>query len=350
MFKHFYHFILYSFAFVILTSAILITVTRLALPGIGGYRQQTQDWISQYMDYPVEISSIDADWNSWTPNLRLHDVNIIDPVSNEKILNFNSVLISIDIFRSLQRNEVIPESITVSDLSLTLIRRQDGSITVSKYLPDDFSDKQLNDNALAKWFLVQKNILVKKAQITLFNLNQDEEPLLLSDATLRIRNNDYRTQIEGSAILPESYGHILNFALDASGDVLTPDWSGEIYLEGKNINISPLLTVIEDIDIEKHEGSGDIKLWSTWNQAKLRKLEGQVDLNEITLATPDSKAHINKLSGNFSATRRTDKGFELLLDIEELITPNDIWPESIFCISKIYNDKHDEYHYVASAS
>ena len=350
MFKHFYHFFLYSFAFVILTIAILITVIRLALPGIGGYRQQTQDWISQYMNYPVEISSIDADWNSWTPNLRLHNVSIIDPVSKEKILNFNSVLISIDLLRSFHRNEIIPESITVSDLSLTLIRRQDGSITASRYLPDEFTDERINNDALARWFLAQKNILIRKAQITLLNLNQAEEPLLLSDATLRMRNNDYRTQIEGSAILPTSYGNVLNFAMDASGDVLTPDWSGEIYLEGKNISLSPLLAVIEDLDIEKHEGSGDIKLWSTWNQAKLRQLEGQVNLNEITLVTPDSKAHINKLTGNFSATRRTDKGFELLLDIKELITPNDIWPESIFSISKIYNDKHDEYHYVASAS
>ncbi len=101
MFKRIYHFFLYSFAFAILTFAILITVIRLALPGIGGYRQQTQDWISQYMNYPVEISSIDADWNNWTPNLRLHQVSILDPVSNEHILNFNSVLISIDIYKSL---------------------------------------------------------------------------------------------------------------------------------------------------------------------------------------------------------------------------------------------------------
>ena len=158
IFKHFYHFFLYSFAFVILTSAILITVIRLALPGIGGYRQQTQDWISQYMNYPVEISSIDASWNSWNPNLRLHDVNIIDPVSNEKILNFNSVLISIDIFRSLQRNEIIPESISVSDLSLTLIRRQDGSITALKYLPDDATMSNLLASNCLTSRIISRNI------------------------------------------------------------------------------------------------------------------------------------------------------------------------------------------------
>lgn len=351
MLKRVYHFSLYSFAFVILTFAILITVIRLALPGIGGYRQQTQDWISQYMNYPVEISSIDADWNSWTPNLRLHQVSILDPGSNEKILGFKSVLIGIDIYKSLVKNEITPITITVSDLSMTLIRRPDGSVTASKYLPDDFSEKQLDNDALAKWFLVQKNILVKKAQITLLDLKDvDTPPLLLSDATLRIRNNDYRTQIEGSAILPESYGHILNFALDASGNVLTPEWSGELYFAGKDINISPLFLKIEHLDIQNHEGTGDIKLWSTWNRAKLRTIEGQVKLKDLKLADEESEIYINQVDGNFSASRRTDKGIEVSLDLEKLVTPNGEWPETVFSLKKIYINEYDEYRYIASAS
>ncbi len=348
--KHFYHSVLYLFAFVVLIVATIITIIRLALPGIGEYRQQTQDWISQYMNYPVEISNIDADWNSWTPNLYLHQVSIMDPVSNERILNFNSVLISIDIFKSLVENEITPKAITISDLSLTLIRRQDGSVTVSKYLPDNFSDRQLNNDALARWFLAQKNILVKKAQITLFDPSDNNAPLLLSDATLRMRNNDYRTQIEGSAILPESYGHILNFALDAHGDFLTPDWSGEIYFEGNNINISPLLAEIEDIEIEDYEGTGDIKIWSTWNQAKLRRIEGKVELYELKLVDKQSDIYIKKIAGSFVATRRTDKGIELALDLEELITPNGEWPETTLSLKKIYVDEYGKYRYIASAS
>ena len=348
--KRVYHFVLYAFAFVIMTSAIFITVVRLALPEIGSYRQQTADWLSEYMNYPVTISNIDANWNSWTPNLHLHQVSILDPASNEHILNFDSVLISIDIFKSLIRSEITPESITVSDLSLTLIRRQDGSVTASKHLPDDFSDDQFNNDALTKWFLAQKNILVRRAQITLVDLNKNDNPFLLSDATLRMRNNDYRTQIEGTAILPAAYGHILNFALDASGDVLTPDWFGEIYIEGKNINISPLLAEIENFDIEKHEGAGDIKLWSTWNKAKLRQLEGQINLKELKLENNHSEAYINNLTGSFSATRRIDKGIEVTLDIEELVTPNGTWPESEFSLKKIYDDEHDKYRYITSAS
>ena len=348
--KRIYHFVLYAFSFVVLTSAIIITVVRLALPGIGSYRQQTADWLSEYMNYPVAISNIDANWNSWTPNLHLHQVSILDPASNEHIMNFDSVLISIDIFKSLIRSEITPESITVSDLSLTLIRRQDGSVTASKYLPDDFKDKHPSNDALTKWFLAQKNILVKRAQITLVDLNKNDDPFLLSDVTLRMRNNDYRTQIEGTAILPTAYGHILNFALDASGDVLTSDWFGEIYLEGKNINISPLLAKIEAIDVENHEGTADIKIWSTWNQSKLRQLEGQVTLNELILGDNQSKVHINKLIGSFAAIRRTDKGIELALDIEELVTANGIWPRSVISLKKIYNDEHDKYRYIASAS
>lgn len=348
--KHFYRFFLYSFAFVVLTSAILITVIRITLPGIGGYRQQTQDWISQYMSYPVEISIIDANWNSWSPNLQLHQVSILDPVSNEHILEFDSVQISIDIIKSLIDNQITPKTIAVSDLSLTLIRRLDGSITASKYSPDDFSEKGVNNDAIAKWFLVQKNILVRDAQITLLDLDDDAAPVLLSNATLRIRNNDYRTQIEGSAILPETHGDILTFALDAYGDVMTPDWSGEMYFGGKDINISPLFSKIEDLDIENHEGTGDVQIWSTWNRAKLRKLEGLIELHELKLADNQSEVYINQIAGNFSAIRRNDKGVEVILDLKKLVTPNGEWPETVLTLKKIYIDEHNKYRYFANAS
>ena len=345
-----YQFILYSFAFVVLTSAIIITVVRLVLPGIGSYRQQTQDWLSEYMNYPVAISNIDANWNSWNPNLQLHQISILDPVSNEQILDINSVLININLIKSLVRNEITPEAITVSDLDLTLIRRHDGSITVSKDLPADIKDKQMSNDILAKWFLAQKNILVKKAQIRLLGMTQNDDPLLLSNASLRIKNNDYRTQIEGTATLPESYGHMISFILDAHGNVLTPDWAGEIYLQGENINISPLLAEVETLDVEKYKGTGDIKLWSTWNKAKLRQVEGQVNLKEIKLENNHSEVYINNLTGNFSATRRIDKGVELTLDIEKLVTPNGIWSETAISFKKIYDNEHDKYRYIANAS
>jgi uncharacterized protein (TIGR02099 family) len=348
--KRLYQFILYSFAFAVLTSAIVITVVRLALPGIGSYRQQTQDWLSEYMNYPVAISNIDANWNSWNPNLQLHQVSILDPASNEQILDINSVLININFVKSLIRNEITPEAITISDLDLTLIRRDDGSITVSKELPTDIKDEQMSNDVLAKWFLAQKNILVKKAQIRLLGVTQNDDPLLLSNASLWIKNNDYRTQIKGTAILPESYGHMISFVLDAHGNVLTPDWAGELYLQGENINISPLLANIETLDVEKHEGTGDIKLWSTWSNAKLRQLEGQVNLKEIKLENNHSETYINNLTGNFSVTRRIDKGIELTLDIEKLVTPNGMWPETAISIKKIYDKEHYKYRYIANAS
>lgn len=353
--RHCYHFGLYVAAFVVLTSAIAITVIRLALPGIGEYRQQTQDWISQTMNYPVKISNIEASWESWTPVLRLNQVSILDPVSNEHILNFNSVFISINIFKSLMRNEITPGSITVSDLDLTLIRQQDGSLIVSRYLADASHLNESDNDSLAKWFLSQNNISVKKAHITLFDLNKiDEEPIHLSDATLHMRNNDFRTQIEGTVTLPEAYGHTLNFALDANGNMLSSDWSGEIYLEGENINISPLLETMEISEglsaIEQHDGTANIKLWSTWNQAKIRQLEGQLKLNDVTLVNNQTSLNINKLAASFLARRRTDKGVDLAVDLEELVTSNGNWPKSSLSLNKIFDDKNHDYRYTAKTS
>ncbi len=350
IFKHFYRFFLYSLAFVILISAILITVIRLTLPRADNYRQQAQDWISQYMNYPVEISKIGADWDSWILNLHLHNVNILYPVTNEQILNIKSILIGIDIFESLYKNEIVPKSIVISGVSLTLIRQQDGSIITSRYLHNELTNKQGGDNILAKWFLAQKNILIKETQLTLLDLNKSDEPLLLPDVTLRIANNSQRTQIEGLAILSTPNKNILNFSLDVSGDVLASNWSGKMYLQGKNINISPLMSIIKDIDIKEHEGTADIKLWGAWNQAKLHRLEGYINLKNLKLANDQSDIYINQLSGNFLAVRGAREELELVFNIEDMVTPNGVWSESVISLKKIYDDEHGKYRYIASAN
>ncbi len=345
-----YQFTLYAFAFVVMASAIIITVVRLALPGIDGYRQQTQDWLSEYMNYPVVISNIDADWDSWNPNIQLHQISIFDPVSNEQILDVDSVLISINLVKSLVRNEITPEAITVSDLELALTRRHDGSITVAKDSSADIKDAHMSNDVLAKWFLAQKNMLIKKAQIRLFGMVQNDNPLLLSNASLQIKNNDYRTQIEGTAILPEFYGHMINFALDVHGNVLTPEWAGKVYVQGRDINILPLFAEVETLDAEKYEGKGDIKLWGTWNKAILRQVKGQVNLKEVKFENNDAGVYINNLAGDFYAIRRVDTGIEFMLDIEKLVTPNGVWPETAVSFKKIYDHESDKYRYIANAS
>ena len=71
-----YHLLWYTVAIIIITGAILVTAIRLALPEIGGYKNEIQSWVSEYMDYPVVIDEISANWEGWVPNLHLDNIDL----------------------------------------------------------------------------------------------------------------------------------------------------------------------------------------------------------------------------------------------------------------------------------
>ena len=66
-----YHTSLYLIAAVILLAAIAVTVVRLTLPNISQYKGQVEAWAESYMEYPVAVDSISAEWQGWTPSLLL---------------------------------------------------------------------------------------------------------------------------------------------------------------------------------------------------------------------------------------------------------------------------------------
>lgn len=349
-FRYLYNFFLYLFCFIILLSTVIITLIRLALPQINQQQEQIQKWINHYTNIPMKVARVDASWDGWLPHLQLTQTSIFDAELNDKIVSFNSATIQIDILKSLYNNEIIPKSITLSGLDVTLLYKQDGSVSISEYSPGHLLDQQRGNKKLGLWLLAQNNLQVEQASITLSDTDHKETPLLLSDVTLNINNNGYRTRINGGANLPNSYGKKLDFTMDFKGDILNKNWGGTIYFESNNINISPLLEKIDGIDIDKYEGTISTKLWSSWNQAKLRKLEGQIELSKIKLQNNQSEFYIDSMSGNFLAIRTVDKGFDLSLNLKQLITKQATWPEFTMSLNKIYDNKSGQYKYLLSAS
>ncbi|MEE9552485.1 MAG: DUF3971 domain-containing protein, partial [Gammaproteobacteria bacterium] len=348
--KHLYHFFLYALAAVILTTAVCVTIIRLALPNIGEYRLDIQTWITEYMGQPVEIKHIEANWQGWVPHLYLKDILILDEESADSIANFESAHITIDLLASLKQKQFIPAHVSTSGLDLTLIRRKDGSINVAK-TEADMGEKQFASTVLAVWLLKQQRISLSNAQITLLDLTKDNSsPVLLSNVSLSLRSNAYRLQIEGNAQLPASLGEGINFALDAHGDILTPNWSGKLYLEGLSIYPPTWFEGEKVLNTRIDSAPGNVRLWSDWANAKVRNIEVQIDVRDVSLQSDDAQFDIEHLVTGLTVSRRADEGLDLILDIEKLTTINGTWPASTISISKYLPDDNDQYHYFSQMS
>jgi len=350
IFRRIYHFSLFTFAALTLTVAVCLSIFRLALPNIGEYREDFQTWITESMGHPLEIKQLDAGWQGWIPHFYLHDIRILDESGHDSIANFHSAHITIDIMESLRQRELVPSQLTISGMDLTIIRKKNGSINIAK-TGLEMEEQDFTNTELAVWLLKQRRIALSDIKITLLDLTTENiPPVLLSDVSLTLQSNAFRLQIEGDAKLPQKLGKKISFALDAYGDILTPTWSGEIYLEGSSIYPPAWFDNKTILGTHIESEPGNIRIWTDWRNAKIRKIEGKIDITDVSLKSDYSHFDIQHLVTNFTLERRTDNGVELSLDIEELTTFNGSWPKSNISISKHLSSEDESYRYISKSS
>ena len=230
-----YHFLWYAFAFIILIAAVLVTAIRLALPEIGSYNNEIQSWVSTQMEHPVVIDAISADWQGWTPNLYLGNIDLYTQDNSKLITKFDSAHIGIDLIASIRAGEIIPSYLSVSGLDLDISRRHDGSISISSDNDEDFSADTTKGSALSGWLLKQKHIILEDATVAWHDEKAPGKEKQFSDVKIQLKTDKQRVQIEADVTLPEQLGQSLSIKIDVNGSILTPKWSGSVYVEARKI-------------------------------------------------------------------------------------------------------------------
>lgn len=347
-----YHACWYVFATLVLTAAVCVTLIRLTLPHIDNYREEIQGWVSNYVGYSVIVDKIEAEWQGWKPYLRLQEINVMDQSGENTLTRLQSATISLNPATMLVRQQLTPLNITITGPELVIVKGVDGAINIAQIESGDSSlnvgDKQ---SVFAEWLLAQRSVSIQDAKIHYLDEGHADRSILLTGATLLFKRYWKHIQIDLSAKLPEEYGQSFNLSLDAFGDITTPQWSGQIYFNGKQLYPGTLFAMLHDgsAPVKLNSAPADIHLWSNWNNGKLNNLDGRVDVTDIQLEYEKLIYAIQHLDTLFSIRRDKDKGFKLRLNIEDLVTTNGIWPKASIEIHKERALGNNEFRYVAKS-
>jgi uncharacterized protein (TIGR02099 family) len=336
-----YHFTWYTFAFIVLTAAVLVTVMRLALPEIGGYKEEIQSWVSEYMDYPVVIGEISAEWQGWTPHLYLKDIDLYTPDNSTLISNFEAAHLGIDPFASINQRELVPSKLSISGLSLEFTRNENGSMSIN-HSDNNNLKSNTDNNALSVWLLKQNYIAIENASLIWHDKKQNKEPLEFSNARLVLKTQNERVQIDAYITLPDHHGQSLTMKMDMFGNILTPDWKGQVYIEAKDVNPQKLL---EGYTVKSSGGIANARLWTNWEKSKLIDINGKVNYTNFSLETEQISLPINNIDLSFSGKRSEEKDWLLNVSIDDLQTQNGLWPASSYQINAIKNNVSNNYEY-----
>ena len=319
-----YHAALYVVGALVLLAAVAVTGVRLALPGIGQHKSAVEVWAESYMDYPVTVDSISAEWQGWTPGLLLTGIRLHSRDGGPDIIGFDTAIVEISPLKSLWKRALEPRRIVISGLDVAVLRQDDGALLVQGIHINPEHSKQ--ENEFVKWLFGQDSIEVQDTIITWTDRQHQQDVIRFTDVKLLIRTNRARAQVTGDMKLPGRYGEQINFALDATGRLWTSDWSGELYVSATQFNPDSWYRAYRPEQLTPAGGSADLELWSAWEQAQPVRVQGRLNYRDFVVLTSNRTLNVDALATRFNGRRLPDEDWHISLKLDRLETENGVWP------------------------
>jgi uncharacterized protein (TIGR02099 family) len=312
----------------VLLFAILVATVRLVLPDIGIYQGEIEGWVSRYTGYPVAIRSLKANWEGWVPTLHLANIDLLNKDGTRVLTHFESAQIRIAPLATLMARRFVPKRLEISGFDLTVTRLRSGAIHIAGLSGSANPDAALGENEIEEWLLQQDSITIRNGTIEWIDYLYDQEPLQLTGVTLQLRSDSDRVQLEGSANLPPSHGKSMEIAFDGFGDVVTANWSGELYVHASDVIAGRWYANYRPIDVQISGGSTDMTVWTAWNNAALTHVEGRLKHSNIAASVGTQSLQVQDLGYRFVAQRVDGGGWQLDLSLDNLLTEHGVWPEA----------------------
>lgn len=325
IFTFLYHFFWYAFAFVILNAAVVVTVARLALPEIGSYNAEIQAWVSKQMEHPVVINKINAEWEGWTPNLYLGNIDLYTQDNKSIITKLDSAHIGIDLVASIRAREIIPSYLAVTGLDFGITRHLDGTISITSDDTANLNNTTSSNSALSGWLLKQNYIILENAAVSWLDEKYPHKKKQFSNVRIQLKTDQERVQLEADTSLPEELGQTLSVKMDITGNILTANWDGEIYVETNQLRPADLL---DEYAIKSAGGSANIKLWTNWQKSRLIDFNGEATYAAFSLHTKNSQLAIDNLNLTLFGKRQQQHDWLLNIELDDLKTSDKQWPSS----------------------
>ena len=324
--KGLYQVTVYTIGISVLLAAVTATLVRVLLPDIGMYRSEIEAWVSNYMEFPVAIRNIKADWQGWTPYLYLEDIDLLNKAGTRTIIKFESAQVSIDPLATLMLRQIVPDRLVISGFELDLTRLEDGSIDVAGLASGKNQQHNMSNSELAEWLFGQRLIELQNVQIKWLDETLGQAPVLLSEVDLVLRSDGNRVQVEGTSLLPSMYGERLSFAVDVTGNLLSTNWAAELYLQGSNINPDFWYRQYWPAEVNVSGGNATITTWSSWKDGSVQSMKGQMQYSNFEFGSFSGKRlAVEQLSTRFNSVRNSDNSWLVNVSIDHLVTANGSW-------------------------
>ncbi len=319
----------------IILSALLVSVTRLLTPLLNDHRADFEKIASRLMDRPVHIGNINISWDVLEPELALQNVTLLDQQTTQPVLDIPLITINLNILHSLLSRQFVMDSMTVSDVHLTLRQQTTGEINLQGFtaglaMSDTLSGNSLNSNAVLAWIFSQPNLKLRNFAIQFIPAHGDTKSVTLK--SLALQNSSDKHQLKGKATLNQAVPTKITIDFKWDGEVTDLSHiSANLYLYLEGISLPQWLSDKSWHDLSIQQGLGNAKVWAVWNKNTWQKIQTTLQFYNIDARSQTTKKaiDISRLNGNFAWERL---GEDEIITGDNILTdlPNHLWPNTNF--------------------
>jgi uncharacterized protein (TIGR02099 family) len=311
----------YTFAIVLIITAVLSSLIRGLTPWLGQYKQQFESTLSKLSGHTVKIQAIESGWHWFQPVVRIKHLSIDE--SSKHTLKIKELMVGVNLFESLINWQLQPGELIVDGVTLDLNQTKSGfSLEGFNSIGNQIlKHKPKNERDTNKTNLIEKKYtdwLLKQERFKLHNINlkiklANGTLLPIHDLSLDLTNKGDKHKLEGKAELSQ----LTPTKIEFKGILHTNNKNifhsdGEIYLASKDIVLPQWLNLIKHKRLNMDSGTARLKIWLGLKNGKPVDLQALVKLHNAdfikTGANKQNRLMVQQFKGNLS-WQKTKKGW-----------------------------------------
>lgn len=320
-------------AALVIVAAVCSSLFRALTPFAKQYKGQVEQHLSALIGQPVTIQTMETGWYWFQPVLKLDQVHIHDGSNQE--LRLESLLVGINIFKSLWEWQIQPGVLIIDDIDLVL-RQKDDRWSIDGLSTTAMDNKDMTPartQQILVWLAEQERLIIRHVSAHLHF--SDGGLIPISGLNVSVHNQGGFYKLKGEARLDQTNVT----SLELLGDVYFDPYNinktkGQLFFSAKHLVPSQWQSLAPKMTERLLGGKGALALWLDIDKGMIASVQAQVKLKRFAWRLPNDKqsqmiqSFFANLSWKPQDASRQDNGWQLQADGVRLRIGGVLWPEN----------------------
>ena len=284
----------FSFAVLLVASALVISSVRVGLPYASHFKPQITQWFTQQFNQAIAIKTLSADWQGAGPVIQLDGFEfLLEPDKNAPVVvNIDKVNLELDFWQSLMQQSPVVRNFVLDGVKVEIDLAQ---MRAAERAGSEIAVVELLETIFLKQF---QRFDVKNSLVTIITPQGDSHDISVHQ--LKWFNQESDHQGVGKFSLEGIEAEKLAFILDLK-DVGDDKYDGQFYVSADGIDFASWLRPYVAKSARNIQSKLRFEAWVDIQQSHFDSILFNIDPSELTWYLGKKKHKLELVSGQLQA-------------------------------------------------